>query len=85
MIVTCETCGRVMGGTSCTDTRGYPWGSEPELDGLAVERTCRDCGTPPGGLHHSGCCVGECRVCHDQLLVHEQGECPAPPTLTVVQ
>jgi len=27
---------------------------------------CRDCATPPGGIHHRGCCVEHCSVCGDQ-------------------
>jgi hypothetical protein len=25
---------------------------------------CRDCATPPGGLHHRGCCVEACPYGH---------------------
>lgn len=29
---------------------------------------CRDCGTPEGGLHHSGCCVERCPRCLGQAI-----------------
>lgn len=32
------------------------------------KRPCNDCGTPVGGLHHSGCDVEECPRCGYQAI-----------------
>jgi hypothetical protein len=70
MIVMCSTCGQPMEGNSCTDTSAWPWDTaEP----------CRDCGTPPIGNHHPGCCVALCRECDDQLLFCDHGPEPVQP------
>jgi hypothetical protein len=37
-----------------------PWGD----DG----KPCHDCGAPVGQVHHLGCDVEECPICHGQLI-----------------
>jgi hypothetical protein len=44
------------------------WGEERMHKGRAVDVPCGDCGTPPGGVHHPGCCLELCPVCRGQAL-----------------
>ncbi len=44
------------------------WGEEWESRGRRIDYCCRDCGTPPGGVHHPGCCVERCPSCLEQAL-----------------
>jgi hypothetical protein len=44
------------------------WGHERESRKWNVDFPCRDCGTPPGGVHHPGCCVERCPACLGQAL-----------------
>jgi hypothetical protein len=40
----------------------------PARDADGRPRTCGDCGTPPGGLHHPGCDLEMCPRCRRQLI-----------------
>jgi hypothetical protein len=44
------------------------WGEERESKGRRIDFCCRDCRTPPGGVHHPGCCVERCPSCRGQAL-----------------
>jgi hypothetical protein len=46
------------------------WSAERESQGRGrrVDLPCRDCGCPPGGVHHPGCCVECCPACLGQAL-----------------
>jgi hypothetical protein len=46
------------------------WGDEREIKTKArpVHFNCSDCDTPPGGVHHPGCCVERCPACLGQAL-----------------
>lgn len=44
------------------------WGEEKESHGRRIDYCCRDCGTPPGGVHHPGCCVERCPNCLGQAV-----------------
>jgi hypothetical protein len=35
---------------------------------VAAATHCNDCGVPKGGIHHHGCDIEECPVCHDQYI-----------------
>jgi hypothetical protein len=43
-----------------------PYGQETRIN-WESER-CHDCSIKRGGLHHPGCDVEECPVCHGQLI-----------------
>lgn len=58
----CSTCGQRYIGTSCSETRAFAWGAEPDWQPGQPDWPCRDCGTPPGGRHHHGCCVALCAL-----------------------
>lgn len=79
-MATCQHCDRKMGGTSCTATRAYPWGAEPIWSGELADEgpvtwSCRDCGTPPGGRHHEGCCVAACALgCRNPMMPTEPAQ-----------
>ena len=45
-----------------------PWSNERRFGRAPANFACRDCGTPPGGIHHHGCDVEECPVCHGQAI-----------------
>jgi hypothetical protein len=30
---------------------------------------CGDCSTPPGGVHHPGCCLEQCPACRGQAIM----------------
>lgn len=49
-----------------------PYGMETRFDSTYVDeiqgQRCHDCGCKPGKLHHLGCDMEECPVCHGQLL-----------------
>jgi hypothetical protein len=45
-----------------------PWGEERRFGRRAGPFGCRDCATPPGGIHHHGCDVEECPACHGQAI-----------------
>jgi hypothetical protein len=67
VLATCPTCGRVMDGASCTDTRAFAWGAEPDWPAMREAPNdpswpCHDCGTWPGGRHHQGCTVARCAL-----------------------
>jgi len=74
----CTTCGGEMTqGISCSPTariqiggmdyRPIRWDDESWRH-EKVTFQCRDCGTPPGGVHHPGCCVERCPACLGQSL-----------------
>jgi hypothetical protein len=46
------------------------WGGEPERKAWRhiIDLPCQDCHTPPGGIHHPGCCVEQCPACLGQIL-----------------
>jgi hypothetical protein len=44
------------------------WGKERDSRKRVIDFDCRDCGTPPGGVHHPGCCVERCPACRGQAL-----------------
>jgi hypothetical protein len=46
----------------------FRWGKEKSSRGRAIDFDCRDCGTPPGGVHRPGCCVERCPACLGQAL-----------------
>ena len=74
----CEYCeGEMLDEISCrTDSlmvdgvivQPILWGEERESQGRRVNYPCRDCGTPPGGAHHPGCCVERCPNCRGQAI-----------------
>jgi hypothetical protein len=39
------------------------WGNETARRAPSIDFCCRDCGTPPRGVHHPGCCVEQCPAC----------------------
>ena len=46
-----------------------PWGEERRFpQRVRITFVCRDCGTPPGGIHHHGCDVEECPACRGQQI-----------------
>lgn len=73
MSATCHQCGQVMDpGVACTKATYGDF-----ADGITRERIpyradaphpCRDCGTPPGGLHHPGCDNELCPGCREQAI-----------------
>lgn len=74
----CGYCeGEMKDGISCrADTlmlvgvvfHPIPWGAEKATKGRRIDFCCPDCGTPPGGCHHPGCCVERCPRCLGQAL-----------------
>jgi hypothetical protein len=44
------------------------WGDERESKRWVIDFPCRDCATPPGGVHHPGCCVERCPACLGQAF-----------------
>jgi hypothetical protein len=68
----CSGCGQEMAdGVACTielagAAQRIRYGDE---SGDWASDLCHDCGTPHGGLHHPGCDVEECLVCHGQRLM----------------
>jgi len=44
-----------------------PYGQETRINWDYSVR-CHDCNVQVGGLHHPGCDVEECPVCHGQLI-----------------
>jgi hypothetical protein len=44
------------------------WGDERNSQRWVIDFPCRDCATPPGGVHHPGCCVQRCPACLGQAL-----------------
>jgi hypothetical protein len=83
----CPVCkGEMRLGISCvTDPfvingRVYdpiPWGHERRTGRRVANFACRDCGVPPGAVHHHGCDQEECPVCHGQAIscsCDERGE-----------
>jgi hypothetical protein len=46
------------------------WGDERESKAWrgVIDFPCRDCRTPPGGVHHPGCCVERCPACRGQAI-----------------
>lgn len=82
----CRTCGSEMTqGTSCSSTapvriggvdfQPIRWGDESRRHNM-VTFHCHDCGTPPGGVHHPGCCVERCPACLGQALGCECNDDP---------
>lgn len=52
-----------------TDRFGRPVGGDPWRPGiLASGRACHDCGVTIDQLHHPGCDIEECPMCHGQAL-----------------
>lgn len=45
-----------------------PYGKETRFKLLDDTERCHDCNCKPGELHHSGCDMEECPLCHGQLL-----------------
>jgi hypothetical protein len=74
----CQVCnGEMTDEISCRyepiiiDDRAYEpirWGNERKSKKWTTPDTCRDCGTPIGGIHHPGCCVERCPACFGQAL-----------------
>jgi hypothetical protein len=74
----CSHCdGEMTKGISCRsdpitigddDFEPIPWGDERESGSWVIDFNCRDCKTPPGGVHHPGCCVERCPACLGQAL-----------------
>jgi hypothetical protein len=67
--VSCLADPIVVGGQIC---QPIPFGAErrygiPERV-LAAVTHCGDCGVSKGGVHHHGCDVEECPLCHGQYL-----------------
>jgi len=44
------------------------WGEGGASKAWVIDFCCRDCFTPPGGVHHPGCCVERCPACLGQAL-----------------
>jgi hypothetical protein len=44
------------------------WGDERNSMRSNIDFPCRDCATPPGGVHHPGCRVERCPACLAQAL-----------------
>jgi hypothetical protein len=83
----CKTCGGEMTqGISCSPTvrikiggvdyRPIRWTDEPEWRYEHITFQCGDCATPPGGVHHPGCCVERCPACLGQSLGCECNDDP---------
>jgi hypothetical protein len=80
----CPLCTREMrDSVSCTidpfiiGTKLYeplPWGRERRFGRPRPNFACPDCATPPGGIHHHGCDVEQCPVCHGQAITCSCGE-----------
>jgi hypothetical protein len=74
----CPHCdGEMTMGISCRsdpitigdeDFEPIRWGDERASRSWVIDFNCRDCGTPPGGVHHPGCCVERCPDCLSQAL-----------------
>ena len=67
---------------SCVDTwldlegrrwRPVRWGDEADHRGWVApgRPECSDCGAPPGGVHHPGCCIERCACCGGQAWTCE--------------
>ena len=63
--ISCRPDALVLGGVTVHPIR---WGEEGDSKGRRIDSCCRDCGTPPGGIHHPGCCVERCPGCRGQAL-----------------
>ncbi len=63
--ISCRPDALVLGGVTVHPIR---WGEEGDSKGRRIDFCCRDCGTPPGGIHHPGCCVERCPGCRGQAL-----------------
>lgn len=71
-MVACAWCEQEMTETvSCTlaawHRDGVPIARRAHA-GCFVGTRCGDCGTPPGGIHHPGCCAERCPVCRGQAM-----------------
>jgi hypothetical protein len=74
----CSHCGGEMTkGISCRpdpitigdeDFEPIRWGQERASRSWVIDINCRDCRTPPGGVHHPGCCLERCPACLGQAL-----------------
>jgi hypothetical protein len=63
--ISCLTDPILIGGELYEPIR---WGDKRASKGWRVDLPCGDCGTPPGGVHHPGCCVERCPVCLGQAF-----------------
>ena len=83
----CPACnGEMLNSVSCTTDpfiiagkmyEPLPWGQERKPRRSPAGFPCKDCATPLGGIHHHGCDVEECPVCHGQAIscsCDERGE-----------
>jgi hypothetical protein len=78
--ISCKPDPIVIGPESFEPVR---WGEEREFRRWGARPACRDCNTPVGGVHHPGCCVERCPVCHGQALgcpCFEPPECEFSPS-----
>lgn len=74
----CTFCGNEMlDGTSCSseplrvaaeEYEPIRWGEEKGYRFRYVTDRCGDCGVPKGAVHHHGCDLEQCPVCHSQAL-----------------
>ena len=74
----CTFCGNEMlEGTSCSEERlcvggieyePIRWGEEKRYPFTMMREECGDCGVPKGAVHHHGCDLELCPVCHSQAL-----------------
>lgn len=73
----CPQCGEMTSGISCRpdpisiggqDFEPIRWGAERGGRARVIDFKCRDCNTPPGGVHHPGCSVERCPACLGQAL-----------------
>jgi len=74
----CTFCGNEMiDGVGCregplriegADYEPIRWGDEKGYSFHDRTARCGDCGTPRGGVHHHGCDLEQCPVCHGQAI-----------------
>jgi hypothetical protein len=87
----CKACGGEMTqGISCSPTvririggvdyRPIRWTDEPEWSYENITFQCGACATPPGGVHHPGCCVERRPACIGQSLGCECNDDPLEDT-----
>jgi hypothetical protein len=63
--ISCRPDALMLGGVT---VHPIPWGAEDFSKGRHIDFCCPDCGTPPGGVHHPGCCIERCPGCLGQAL-----------------
>jgi hypothetical protein len=74
----CIFCGNDMiHGTTCSDERlriggvdyePIRWGGEKGYPFQDMTERCGDCNVPNGGVHHHGCDLEQCPLCHRQAI-----------------